>query len=216
MKKLIIVGAGGHGAELDEYLALANAMAGVGLYQVVGFLDDNPANYSRYKLSAPLLGGIGDHQVVSDCYYLMGIASVGYKKKFAEELEAKGADFITFIHPTAYVSPTATLGRGVVIGPMVNIGPNVKIGDFTLINSRASMGHDVEVGRYNFICPNVCFSGFTSVGDFNLFGINSATIPSIRVGSENKIAAGMVLDKHVGDNEVVFFRYKEKVIALPK
>jgi bifunctional N-acetylglucosamine-1-phosphate-uridyltransferase/glucosamine-1-phosphate-acetyltransferase GlmU-like protein len=78
------------------------------------------------------------------------------------------------------------------------------------------MGHDTQVGDYNFICPNVCFSGFTVVGDNNLFGINSATIPGITVGSNNKIAAGMVLNKDVGDNEVVFYRYKEKVIAVPK
>jgi len=99
---------------------------------------------------------------------------------------------------------------------MANIGPNVKIGDFTLVNSRCSLGHDTHLGKYNFICPNVCFSGFTTIGDENLFGINSATIPGIKVGNNNKIAAGMVLDKNVGNDEVVFYRFKEKVIALPK
>ena len=50
----------------------------------------------------------------------------------------------------------------------------------------------------------------------NLFGINSATIPSIKVGNNNKIAAGMVLDQNVGDDSVVFYRFKERVIAIPK
>ena len=72
------------------------------------------------------------------------------------------------------------------------------------------------MGKFNFISPNVCFSGFTKVGDENLFGINSATIPGIKVGNRNKIAAGMVLDKNVGDNSVVFYRYKERIIAIPK
>ena len=90
------------------------------------------------------------------------------------------------------------------------------IDDYTLINSRSSIGHDSKVGRFNFICPNVCFSGFTQVGDENLFGVNSVTIPGIKVGSRNKIAAGMVLDKNVGDDEVVFYRFKEKVMAIPK
>ena len=99
---------------------------------------------------------------------------------------------------------------------MANIGPNVLVGDHTLINSRCSLGHDTKVGSYTFISPNVCFSGFTEVGDGNLFGINSATIPGIKVGNNNKIMAGMVLDKNVGNDEVVFFRFKEKVIAIPK
>ena len=56
----------------------------------------------------------------------------------------------------------------------------------------------------------------TVVGDDNLFGINSATIPGIKIGNRNKIAAGMVLDKNVEDDTVVFHRFKEKVMAIPK
>jgi UDP-3-O-[3-hydroxymyristoyl] glucosamine N-acyltransferase len=90
------------------------------------------------------------------------------------------------------------------------------IGKYTLINSRCSLGHDTVVGDYNFISPNVCFSGFSEVGDENLFGINSATIPGIRIGNRNKIAAGMVLDANVGDDSVVFYRFKERIFAVPK
>jgi UDP-3-O-[3-hydroxymyristoyl] glucosamine N-acyltransferase len=146
----------------------------------------------------------------------MGIANLKYRKSFVEQYIEQGARFITLIHPTAYVSPSALIGSGVIIGPMANIGPNVTLGDFTLINSRSSMGHDTHLGKFNFMCPNVCCSGFTTIGDENLFGINSATIPGIKVGDRNKIAAGMVLDKNVGNNEVVFYRFKEKVIAKPR
>ena len=60
------------------------------------------------------------------------------------------------------------------------------------------------------------FLRFTSVGNDNLFGINSATIPGITIGSRNKIAAGMIVDQNVGDDSVVFYRFKEKVIAVPR
>lgn len=216
MTEIIIVGSGGHGAELDEYIVYANQFKGSSEFKVIGFLDDNPDNYANYTLSAPLLGGVRDHIVRKDCQYIMGIANLLYRKRFVEQYQAQGAVFAKLIHPTAYISPSAIIGVGVVIGPMANIGPNVKIGDFTLINSRCSLGHDTHLGKFNFISPNVCFSGFTSIGDENLFGINSATIPMIKVGSRNKIAAGMVLDKNVNDDSVVFHRFKEKVIAVPK
>lgn len=216
MKNIIIIGSGGHGAELDDYIRYNEISTGKKEFNLVGYLDDNPANYANYKLSAPLLGGVRDHVVRHDVEYLMGIANLKYRKLFVERYLADGAVFTSLIHSTAYISPSASLGMGVVIGPMVNVGPNAQVGDFTLLNSRCSLGHDTKVGRYNFISPNVCFSGFTSVGDENLFGINSATIPMISVGNRNKIAAGLVLDKPVADDEVVFFRYKEKVIAIPK
>ena len=122
---------------------------------------------------------------------------------------------LSFIATLMY-HESAQIGKGVVIAPYANVGPNVKIGEFTFLNSRSSIGHDTVVGKYNFISPNVCFSGFTVIGDENLFGINSATIPGIKIGSRNKIAAGIVLDKNVGDDSVVFYRYKEKIIAVPK
>jgi len=216
MKQIIIVGSGGHGAELSDYIKYNERISGIKEYEIVGFLDDNPANYANYKFEAPLLGGVRDHVVRTDVKYLMGIANLTYRKLFVERYSKDGAEFISLIHSTAYISDSATLGTGVVIGPMVNLGPNSVIGDYTLLNSRCSMGHDTKVGKFNFISPNVCFSGFTEIGDENLFGINSATIPTIKVGNRNKIMAGMVLDKNVGDDEVVFYRFKEKVIAVPK
>lgn len=215
-KKLIFIGAGGHGAELNDYINYINAQSPAAVYQIIGFLDDNPENYAHYRLSAPLLGGILNHQIRKDCFYVMGIANLNYRKQFIELFLSEGATFETIVHPTAYISPSARLGQGLVIGPMANIGPNATVGDYTLINSRCSLGHDTVIGQFNFISPNVCFSGFTSIGNSNLFGINSATIPGITVGNNNKIMAGMVLDKNVGDGETVFYRFKEKIIAVPK
>lgn len=216
MKQVIIIGAGGHGAEIDEYIRFNNRNTAVEQLSIIGFLDDNPDNYAAYRFSAPLLGGIKEHQPQQDCFYLIGIANLIYRRLFVELFLQKGACFTCCVHATAYVSDSASIGCGVVIGPYANIGPNARVGDYTLINSRCSLGHDTVVGQCNFISPNVCFSGFTVVGDGNLFGINSSTIPGIRIGNRNKVAAGMVLDKDVGDDSVVFYRYKERVIAVPK
>lgn len=216
MTDVIIIGAGGHAAEIDEYIDYSQKVTGARDLNIIGYLDDNPENYARYKLSAPLLGGVRDHKVIKGHGYIIGIANLKYRRLFVDRFKAEGAYFMSFIHCGAYVSPSAVIGEGSILGPNVNIGPNVQIGKYTLINSRSSLGHDTVVGDYNFISPNVCFSGFTEVGDENLFGINSATIPGIKVGSNNKIAAGMILDQNIGNDAVVFHRFKEKIIAVPK
>jgi sugar O-acyltransferase (sialic acid O-acetyltransferase NeuD family) len=215
-KKIIIIGSGGHSAEIDDYFQYAKKKTPDFDLVLHGFIDDKPENYQHYNFTAAFLGDIKSHIIQQDCYYIMGIANLNYRKIIIENFLSKGASFTNFIHPDTYISPSCTIGNGVVIAPGVNIGPKVIIEDFTLLNARSSMGHDSKVGKYNFICPNVCFSGFTIVGEENLFGINSATIPGIVVGNRNKIAAGITLDKNVGDNEVVFHRFKEKVIAIPR
>jgi len=216
MNRLIIIGCGGHAAEIDEYIRYSQSQTGKREAEVIGFIDDNPDNYNRYRFTAPFIGTIISHAIRKDVQYLIGIANLDFRQTIVERFLEDGADFGTFLHCNAYVSESAVIGRGVVIAPYANIGPNVRIGDFTLLNARCSIGHDTIVGRYNFISPNVSFSGFTCVGDCNLFGINSATIPGVKVGNRNKIAAGMVLDKNVGDDSVVFYRFKERITAILK
>ena len=217
MKNVIIIGAGGHAAELNDYINHDNKnRRGSNGFNIVGFIDDDKESFKRYSFSAPFLGTIADHEINEEVYYLMGIATLEFRKKIILELSGKGAKFTAFIHPDAFISPSSKIGNGTVIAPNVNLGPNTEIGEFSMINSRCSIGHDSKVGDFNFLSPNVCLSGFTQVGNENIFGINSATIPGIKIGNRNKVMAGMVLDKNVGNNEVVFFRYKEKVIAVTK
>jgi sugar O-acyltransferase (sialic acid O-acetyltransferase NeuD family) len=216
MKNVIIIGAGSHAAEIDEYIKHTHKVTGIKELKVIGFLDDNPANYSKYRFSALLLGRVDDHKIIDDCYYIIGIAGLCSRKAIVDKFRTEGARFLNFQHCTSYVSDSAVIGEGNIIGPNVNVGPNVKIGNFNLINSRCSLGHDTVIGNFNFISPNVCFSGFTRVGDENLFGINSASIPDIIIGNRNKIAAGMILDQNVGDESVIFYRFKEKIISILK
>lgn len=214
MKNIIIIGAGGNAIEVDEYIAFNNRSEEK--LNVVGIIDDNSEGYKKYRFSAPYLGSIKDHIVDKELYYVIAIANSEYKVPIVEKILEKGGEFITLIHSTAYISPSAKIGEGVVIAPYVNLGPNTIVGDYTLINSRASIGHDSCLGRFNFIAPNVSLSGHTTIGDRNLFGVNSATIPGINVGNNNKIAAGMVLDKNVQDDSVVFYKFKEKIMTVFK
>lgn len=216
IRDLVVIGAGGHAAEIVEYIRYNQKVSGQEEYRVIGFLDDNPGNYSKYGYLAPLLGAVADHKIISTVQYVMGIAGIQYRKLFVEKYLSEGAKFVSIIHRSAYISESSVIGEGCIIGPNVSLGPNVVVGMFSLINARCSIGHDTIVGNFNIISPNTCLSGFSRVGDENLFGINCATLPGINVGSRNKIAAGMILDTDLGDDNVVFYRYKERVIAVPR
>lgn len=210
-KKIIIIGAGGHAAELRDYIAYANRTTGTGL-QVEGFLDDDPKAYEAYDYAEPFLGSIRDHVVRRDVEYLMGIANIKYRRPIIERFEKEGAVFASLIHPTVLLSPSAKLGRGVIISHNASVGPKVVIGDHNIINSRCTIGHDTVIGSYNFISPQVSLSGHTSVGDENMIGVNSCTIPGITIGSNNVIAAGTVMYKPVGDGQTLINRFNERII----
>uniref|UniRef100_UPI004049CF5D acetyltransferase n=1 Tax=Flavobacterium sp. TaxID=239 RepID=UPI004049CF5D len=213
MNKIIIIGAGGHAAEIRDYIThYNNAVATEKQFEVVGFLDDNENNYKAYSFNEPFLGTIKEHEVSTNVLYVMGIANVKYRRPIVSSFINKGAKFATLIHPSAIISPSATIEEGCVISHNASVGPKAVIGRFNMLNSRCTIGHDTKMGDFNFIGPQVVFSGFTQIGNDNMFGVNAATIPSIEIGNNNTIAAGMIITKPVGDEEIHFFKYKEKIV----
>jgi acetyltransferase EpsM len=210
--RIIIIGAGGHAAELRDYINHNNLARPESKIEVEGFIDDEEKNYHHYGFSEPFLGSIKQHKVRSDVSYLMGIANLEFRKPIIENFRQQGGMFIGLIHPTVILSPSAQIGEGVVISHNASVGPKVKIGNFNMLNSRCTIGHDSVIGDYNFISPQVAISGNTIIGNENLLGTNSCTIPGMTIGNNNKIAAGMVIFKPVGDRETVIFRFKERLV----
>lgn len=215
MKKVILVGAGGHAAELREYISYLNFHDSQNGLDIVGFLDDDKEIYSHYSYSEPWLGKLSTHKVLPNVWYLMAIANLQFRKVIIEDFSKKGARFTGFVHPTALVAATAVIGEGTVISHNASVGPKVKIGSFNMLNSRCTIGHDTQIGDFNFISPQVALSGNTVVGSENLIGTNVCTIPGIRIGNSNKIGAGMTVYKNIGDKETVFFRFKERIVVKP-
>lgn len=213
MKKVIIVGAGGHAAELRDYINHNNNARPADKIEVLGFMDDNRDSYKHYGFAEPFLGDIQNHQVRTDVLYLMGIANLDYRKEIIEILVAKGARFTGLIHPTAIISPLAEIDETTVISHNASVGAKAKIGKYNMLNSRCTIGHDSVIGDFNFISPQAAISGNTKIGNGNLIGTNACTIPGISIGDNNKIAAGMVIYKPVENNSTVLFRHKERLIV---
>lgn len=217
MKKIIIIGAGGHAMEIIEYIEYINSIKDT--YEIIGLLDDSFENYEKNILTDynyQYLGNTEKPVIGEDFNYVLGIASIAIRRTIIDRFLKKGAIFSNIIHPLAYISPSAKMGVGNFIYPTAIIGPKVIIGNYNLINAGACMGHHTVLGENNVVCPKTTFSGFTKIGDNNFFGLNVSTFPSVEIGSSNVVSAGMILDKSIEDNTTVFYRFKERVIVLPK
>lgn len=214
IKKIIIIGAGAHAAELEEYIIENNRIQFE--IEVVGFLDDHKENHVKSRLSFPLLGGIFMNDLPDDVELILAVNNIELRKKIISFYKKKNKFFHNFIHNTARVFRTVHLGEGNVICPYSQIGPNVIIGNFNTFNNKSSIGHDSLIGDNNVFCPNIGLSGNTKIGNNNFFSLNVATIPSVSVGSNNVIAPNMVIEKDIDSDSTFFQRFKEKVLVVPK
>jgi sugar O-acyltransferase (sialic acid O-acetyltransferase NeuD family) len=217
MKPIIFIGVGAVASEIISYLEdIQNHDHSTG-FEIYGFLDDNADNFTanskKYGFKEPFLGSVAEHPFSDQYSYIFGFSNPCSKEKIIQNLDLEKLDFPTIIHPSVILSKSSKLGKGNMIYPNSVIGPNCKIGNFNLITSYSFISHDCEIGDYNFF-STAGLAGNVNIGSKNFFGIRSTVIPSITIGSENTIQAGMVIDKNVSDHETVFYRFKEKVTII--
>ena len=85
------------------------------------------------------------------------------------------------IHKTAIIDPKAKISSNVEIGPYSIIGPNVEIGEKTIIQSHVSIIGNTKIGKNNNIYP------FASIGNHPQDLKFSGEETKLEVGDNNKI-----------------------------
>lgn len=214
MKKVIIIGAGAHAAEIEEYILENNQIKPE--IEIIGYLDDSEKNHQRSQLLYPLLGSIFLFEIDSNIELILSIGNLALRAKIIAHFTQKNIKFTNFVHHTSRVFRTSKLGLGNVICPYTQIGPNVIIGNYNTFNNKSSIGHDSVIGDNNMFCPNMGLSGYTVVGNNNFFSLNVVTIPHINIGDNNVIAPNMVIEKNIKSDSTFFHRFKEVVLVIPK
>jgi len=130
MKKILIIGAGGHGKVIKE---IAEDVG----YQKIDFIDDN-------NLKA--IGKISDLEKFLEYQEaFVGIGNNRLRAKLIEKAQSIGFKIPVLIHPTAYVSKTAIIEKGTVIEPKAIINTEVRIAQGCIISVGAIVDHNVEL-----------------------------------------------------------------------
>ena len=198
MPKLIVVGAGGCGREVMQW-----AIDWGTLFTPYGFIDDNPNALSGLFANHPILGSISRWQPAEDELFVCGIADPKTKRKVVADLKARGARFISLVHPTALVSATAQIGEGVVICPHATISDNAKVNDYVYINLYTAIGHDAIVGAYSTLSSFTDITGGVVIGEEVFSGSHVSVVPKVQIGAGAYLCAGSVVMSRVAKDTKV-------------
>lgn len=219
MRNIIIIGSGAVAAELTFFIEDHNArMDSTDRLNLLGYIDyqyNIDKYWAKYNLKAPVLCDIDAYTPSSDEEVLIGISDIPFRNTMIEMLLIKNARFASFIHYSVIIPDSSILGMGNIIYPYCLIGPNTKIGNFNIITSYSFISHDCTIGHGNFL-STTGIAGRVNIGNNNFFGIRSTLLPNINVGNTNVIQAGMIVDKSMNDNSIIFYRYKEQILAIPR
>lgn len=195
MKRILIAGAGGFGREV-YYWMLQHPDCGRE-WEIGGFIDDNPLALDGFNFPAQIVGTINDYNPRPDELLVCGIGRAKHKRPICEALKAKGARFMTFVHPSAIIGGDVEMGEGVFICPGVIVSCCIKIGAFVMLNLGTTVGHDAKIGAYSSLSAHCDITGFCVVGESVFMGSRATLIPSSKVGDGAVIGAGAVVIRPV-------------------
>lgn len=98
---------------------------------------------------------------------------------------------------TATCAGSADVGRATVLMEHSHVGPATTLGPAVIVNTRATVEHDVRVGAATHIGPGVVLGGGVTVGDEVLMGTGSVVLPGVRISDGATVGAGAVVRQDV-------------------
>lgn len=202
MKRIVILGGGGHARVLIDLIRVVNE------YEIAGILDSR-LNKEDTIAGIPIVGGDDMlHGLFSDGITLacIGVGSVGdnsIRKRLYEKVKQVGFAVPCLVHPKAVTSDGSRICEGVQVMAGTVIQSNAFIGENSIINSGAIVDHDCVVGKHVHISPGAVLSGGVILGERVFIGAGATVIQGVKIGSNALVSAGAVVIRDVPDGAKV-------------
>ena len=185
-QRILIVGAGGFGREVLRWACAAWPEWGG---RIAGFLSADPEILAGRGDSLPILGDPATFSPQPGDAFLLGIGIPMVRRQVAESLEARGAEFLTLMHPTAVIASNAALGTGTIICPHAVVSDAAQVGRFVLVNYLASLAHDSVAGDFAVLSPYATLAGGACIGPDVFLGLHASVGPGVTIAHRSKVAA---------------------------
>jgi sugar O-acyltransferase (sialic acid O-acetyltransferase NeuD family) len=198
---LLVVGAGGFGRETLEAVRACNLVRPT--WDVVGFLDDDPALQQHDVDGVPVVGRVDDlarHPSAAAVVTIGNPSDFTWRRRIVDRLGLASGRWATVVHPSASIPASASVGPGTVvlagvvattgvqIGAHVAVMPSVVlthddvIGDFATIGSGARLAGDVTVGEGAYIGAGALIREHCRIGDWALVGMGAGVTGDVPSG----------------------------------
>ena len=190
MKKLIIIGASGHGKVIANIAKLNG-------YDTIYFLDDDTT-----KKKNGIYDVVGTSQDINQYLefdFIVGIGNSKVREKIMNQLEIMNVNIVSLIHPRAIVDETVVFEQGCVVMANAVINADSKIGKGCIINTSSSVDHDCTLKNYVHVCPGAHLAGGIVVDNHAWIGVGSSIKNNVKITSHIMIGAGGVVIKDLVD-----------------
>lgn len=189
---MVIAGAGGHGLEVFQLLINQGLDS-----ESIFFFDEDLTKEKTELFGRPIITQWNEAKELlgKDSRFCLGVGNPEFRKKLAHEFEKIGGVLIglrgRFIHEwEEKLSVYDQMAYSFV-------GPKTKLGRGVLINTRANIHHEVQVGDYSEVGPGAILLGSSKIGKLCRIGAGVIVLPGVTIGDHVIVGAGAVVTKDV-------------------
>lgn len=111
-----------------------------------------------------------------------------------------GYPIASYVSSRAFVWHNVEIGENCFILEDNTLQPFVKIGDNVVLWSGNHIGHRTEIADHCFLTSHVVVSGFCHIGAYSFIGVNATFADGLKIGMDNFIGMGTVINKSTDDN----------------
>lgn len=186
-RPIAVIGAGGH------------ARVAIGALRAAGFepsfiVDDNAATWGTRIMDVEVRGGSDVLLSIVDVLVVHGIGSNAVRKKLVAKFDV---EWMTVIHPRAWIAPGVEIGAGTVVYAGAIIQPGARIGCHAIVNTASSVDHDSQLADFAHVGPGAHLSGNVRVGEGAFVGVGACVIEGRKIGEWAMVGAGAAVIRDV-------------------
>jgi sugar O-acyltransferase (sialic acid O-acetyltransferase NeuD family) len=197
-QKLLLVGPGGLGREAAEAVRAINAVHPT--WNLLGFLDDDPAKQGTAVDGVPVLGPsalVREHPEAKVVLCPGRPDNYVARRTLAERLGLSDDRYATVIHPNAAIGTTCEIGVGSVILAHTDLTAGVRVGRHVVVMPQVVLTHDAVVEDWATIASGVRLGGGAHVAEGAYLGSGACLREGIRVGAWAMVGMGSVVTRDV-------------------
>ena len=191
MKKIILIGGGGHCKSVIDVIEQEKK------YKIYGIVD-KPKFIGSRILGYEVIGSDLDLEYLAK-KYKNAIITVGQiqsplvRIKLFNLARKAGFKFPPIISPRAYVSKYSRIGMGTIVLHNVVVNSNVSIGNNCIINTKSLIEHDCEISDHCHISTCATINGSVKIRSKCFIGSNATVRDGITIKENSFIKANSLV-----------------------
>jgi sugar O-acyltransferase (sialic acid O-acetyltransferase NeuD family) len=215
-RQLVLVGAGGFGREAAEAVRSRNVVRPT--WDLLGFLDDDPAKHGALIGGLPVLGGIEMVHELKDAQVILCSGRPDNylsRIRLAQRLGLSDERYATVVHPSATVGGSCDVGAGSVLLAHVDLTADVHVGRHVVVMPQVVLTHDVRIEDWVTLASGVRVGGAGHVSQGAYLGSGVCVREEITIGAWAMVGMGSVVTRDVPPERLWFGHPARDVARAP-